>query len=1315
MFLILISTSTLEAQIAPTLTVPRGHKSTLHYYNFTPNDKYLVSTDEDKLLSIWDGDDGRQLFTFQDSTASFSKIEINNASNLIAALTDSGKLYLIHLNNLKAELLQNNVRDFSMQKTDGTVYMISSGGVYKYIPDQKVLKQLKTPPLNNPERIFTLSGTEVCVKETGREIFILNESNGRRLSIPGSKHMVIHDLHAETGYILCTDITPDGDGVTFYNIDTRNRIVRSRLLVTAKGQYRNPSCIYTRNNTDFLATGIIEDPDGMIITNPPSLYSFKTGKLIREAGSKFVYNINELNLNIARNAYVSESEPDIYLKIYNRNDLGTATGQVIYFQNQTEPNPFYIACANKSRKVAIFNHHLLLPGIFPSGKVEAKGFKDVKKMSNLHINFFEDDMNKQEKRAGKKIGFLAEDEIALNDSVIFARRYSIERESEGMLYYLKNNQVTDSFHFIYDNLSNPLQGSTRLFWTKANRFYDMDIARRIVSDSFDLAPHIEIKKLRPEGKNILIDRIDRLANPQYASLRYKIAEHRITDTVLHEGDDMLRPYEELNYVHRVQGYMFQEMAIRDYDYERHSLFEYPFQAGRVDTMAVYDSAGEISGYQAQQQVPYLRYRTGLNKAEYVDREIGDKMGNLQIGQVRYWDDSCYLILSTQNKLLLYSATLDSVIRTMNCVTDRYSRLFPLRNRLMLISNENRNDSYIINPAKGIILAHIRGFINPDIYQPGGFLVLEDAAFSIYNIYRENDYGLIATITSFSKTDYVVKTANGLFDGTEEAIQNLYFLIHDATDKIKPWKTIDLNQLKAKYYIPGLWDKLLSGDTTDLPDVESINQISLAPEIITDSTWTPGRPYPVTLINKGGGIGAVRVLINGKEVISDARTRSVQPAEKKLSLNIDLKPYQSYFSDNKNFIQVLCSNQDSSLVSRGTITTAQTKTKPQAGPRLFVISIGTSNYKGDQIDLLYSSKDALDMAAALETGARQLFGADSTFIFRLVSDNSDSSGLPTKKNIDRTFRDISKKAEPRDIVLLYLSGHGINAGGDFCYLTSEAYTANPSAYVFKEMLQAVTISSKEFTDYFRKITARKQLLIIDACASGKLVENLIAHRDIPYSTLKALDRLKDRTGTHIITGCAADAVSYEASRYGQGLLTYSLLEGIKGASLRENKFLDVMQWFQYARERVPQLADGLGGIQTPQVYSPAGNQSFDIALLDEAAKKQIPLASAKPVFIKSIFQEEENFADQLQLGTRIDNLLSDQAILNKKSGFLFFPVTDFPDAYQILGRYRQGPDSISADIKIFKSGKSVPEAAFHLKAANQQSLAVAIIEKVSELK
>jgi len=82
-------------------------------------------------------------------------------------------------------------------------------------------------------------------------------------------------------------------------------------------------------------------------------------------------------------------------------------------------------------------------------------------------------------------------------------------------------------------------------------------------------------------------------------------------------------------------------------------------------------------------------------------------------------------------------------------------------------------------------------------------------------------------------------------------------------------------------------------------------------------------------------------------------------------------------------------------------------------------------------------------------------------------------------------------------------------------------------------------------------------------------------------------MKDRTGMFIISGCAADAVSYEASRYGQGLLTYTILQAMKGVALREDKFVDVNTLLNYSREEVPKLAAGVGGIQEPQLLIPKG--------------------------------------------------------------------------------------------------------------------------------
>jgi len=75
------------------------------------------------------------------------------------------------------------------------------------------------------------------------------------------------------------------------------------------------------------------------------------------------------------------------------------------------------------------------------------------------------------------------------------------------------------------------------------------------------------------------------------------------------------------------------------------------------------------------------------------------------------------------------------------------------------------------------------------------------------------------------------------------------------------------------------------------------------------------------------------------------------------------------------------------------------------------------------------------------------------------------------------------------------------------------------------------------------------MILDACASGRVVEDLLAERNVSPEQIRALDRMKDRTGMFVLAGSAADKVTYEAGQFGQGLLTYSLLLGMRGAVLK----------------------------------------------------------------------------------------------------------------------------------------------------------------------
>ena len=61
----------------------------------------------------------------------------------------------------------------------------------------------------------------------------------------------------------------------------------------------------------------------------------------------------------------------------------------------------------------------------------------------------------------------------------------------------------------------------------------------------------------------------------------------------------------------------------------------------------------------------------------------------------------------------------------------------------------------------------------------------------------------------------------------------------------------------------------------------------------------------------------------------------------------------------------------------------------------------------------------------------------------------------------------------------------------------------------------------------------------------VTDYLATSRPTAVNLFWALDRMKDRTGLYILAGCAADRVSYEATRYAQGLLTHRHGNGLAG--------------------------------------------------------------------------------------------------------------------------------------------------------------------------
>ena len=78
---------------------------------------------------------------------------------------------------------------------------------------------------------------------------------------------------------------------------------------------------------------------------------------------------------------------------------------------------------------------------------------------------------------------------------------------------------------------------------------------------------------------------------------------------------------------------------------------------------------------------------------------------------------------------------------------------------------------------------------------------------------------------------------------------------------------------------------------------------------------------------------------------------------------------------------------------------------------------------------------LSFSRRLSVGANRLFGEDKVHIHLLAAKHSDKL-MPAKDNIASALETL-QSIKPEDILIVYLSGHGVNWGGqdgDFYYLT-----------------------------------------------------------------------------------------------------------------------------------------------------------------------------------------------------------------------------------------------------------------------------------------
>jgi uncharacterized caspase-like protein len=250
---------------------------------------------------------------------------------------------------------------------------------------------------------------------------------------------------------------------------------------------------------------------------------------------------------------------------------------------------------------------------------------------------------------------------------------------------------------------------------------------------------------------------------------------------------------------------------------------------------------------------------------------------------------------------------------------------------------------------------------------------------------------------------------------------------------------------------------------------------------------------------------------------------------------------------------------------------------------WALVIGISNFKDSTINLKYAAKDATDFKNFLVT--QENFSADHV---RLLTDNH-----ATKDEITSQLGQgwLGKRAQPDDLVVVYVSSHGSPSLEDVGVNFLVAHDTD------KYKLVSTGIPMQWLTKIIQEqVHSKRVVVILDVCHSGSAGEDSKKSADVDDiddsvdsdASSKGLMRVKMDasklnvgSGQVVLCSSLADQVSWESKNYPNSIFTRKLMEALqcKGKETSLNEAFDKLRTLVSA-----EVLSDRGAVQTPSLYN-----------------------------------------------------------------------------------------------------------------------------------
>ncbi len=427
-----------------------------------------------------------------------------------------------------------------------------------------------------------------------------------------------------------------------------------------------------------------------------------------------------------------------------------------------------------------------------------------------------------------------------------------------------------------------------------------------------------------------------------------------------------------------------------------------------------------------------------------------------------------------------------------------------------------------------------------------------------------------------KNDWMVKSTQGYFNATDGARRAIHF--------VKGLETYSVDQFFNDFYRPDLIPDLFSTKGVSSERRGILQQIDKFPPpsiklALKEKLNSEQVEVFVKSVDEGGGLKELKLFHNGKRIAfkkPKPKTNKKGKKEWVSKITLPLVGGKNIFS----LVGVSDGGTESQLIQKEYFSA-----QSDPASNCYIVAVGINDYKNDNLDLNYAKADASAFVATMKETQHQLF--------KNIKVTSLYDREATKENILTAIDQIIAEIGLNDVFIFYYAGHGSVVDNRFFFIPTETNRLFDIKNLEKSALETSVLQAT-----FEKIKALKQVIIMDACHSGKSVE-LLAQRGSVEE--KAIAQLSRSAGIHVLASAGSDQYASEFKQLEHGVFTFALLKALKGeadGSPKEGK-ITLFELKSYLDDQVPEMSmEYKGKPQYPYTFSKGNDFPLKVISLEK---------------------------------------------------------------------------------------------------------------------